>query len=165
MFWYVFILVRASGFSDFLQPFHSKTRFWQVRGHQISHMFNMFCRRRSKSRFLVYFLSFLMLFCVPFGTNFEKKTLPKIVSKKGALLSQTIDYDRGPGLPDSPPRVRTSQTRNNSSSSKCCSNSCPCLWLRKIARKWLFELAAIANVSKQMIKMKRIDVKSTSPVI
>jgi hypothetical protein len=31
-FWYVFILVRASGFSDLLQPFHSKTRFWQVRG-------------------------------------------------------------------------------------------------------------------------------------
>ena len=105
--------------------------------------------------FLVHFLSFLMPFCVPFGTDFEKKTLPKIVSKKGAPLSQTTDYDLGPGLPDSPPRVRTSQTRNNSSSSKCCSNSCPCLWFRKIARTWLFELASIVNYSK---KSKSLDI-------
>ena len=115
----------------------------------------MFCRPRSKSCFVLYCSSFLMPFCVPFCTNFEKKTLPKIVSKKGAPLSQTSDYDRGPGLPDSPPRVRTSQTRNKSSSSKCCSNSCPWLWFRKIGRKWLFELASIANVSKTIRKNEK----------
>ena len=33
--WHVFILVRASGFSDFLQLLYSETRFRQVRWHQI----------------------------------------------------------------------------------------------------------------------------------
>ena len=35
-----------------------------------------------------------------------KKGLREIEQKKGAPLIQTTDYDPGPGLPDSPPRVR-----------------------------------------------------------
>ena len=35
IFWYLFVLVRTSGFSDFWQPFHSKTRFLQVQGYQV----------------------------------------------------------------------------------------------------------------------------------
>ena len=35
-----------------------------------------------------------------------KKGLQKIVLKKGGPLTQTAPYDHGPGLPDSPPRVR-----------------------------------------------------------
>ena len=65
---------------------------------------------------------------------------------------KTTDYPRGRWLPGTPPRVRTTQTRNNSSSSNCYSNSCPWLWLRKIARKWKFELDSIANASKQIRK-------------
>ena len=128
----------------------------------------MFCRPRSKSRFFVYVLILLMPFCVPFGTNFEKKSLPKIVSKKGAPLSQTSDYDRGPGLPDSPPRVRTSQTRNNSSSSKCCSNSCPWLWIRKFVRKLLFELVSIVNKcfkTKLKNEKSRCVIQRASPLV
>ena len=115
----------------------------------------MFCRPRSKSRFLLDFLSLLMPFGLPFGTILRKKPFWKSFQKKSAPLSQTSDYDHGPRLPDSPPRVRTSQTRNKSSSSKCCSNSCPWLWFRKICRKWLFELASIANVSKQNRKNEK----------
>ena len=69
------------------------------------------------------------------------------------------------GSPGTPPRVRIPQTRNNSSSSNCCSNSCPWLWSREIARKWLFGLASIANASKQIEEMERDDVKSTFLVI
>jgi hypothetical protein len=106
------------------------------------------------------FLWLLMPCGVPFGTNFEKKkTFRKSLPKKRVPLYQTADYDHGPRLPDSPPHVRTSQTRNKSSSSKCCSNSCPCLWFRKIDRKWLFGLASIANFSKTKSgKWKRADV-------
>ena len=97
----------------------------------------------------------------------RKKTFRKSLQKKGAPLSQTSDYDHGPRLPDSPPRVRTCQTRNNSSSSKCCSNSCPCLWFRTIVRKLLFELASIAHVSKKNRKIEkaRCIIQRASPLV
>ena len=108
-----------------------------------------------------------MLFGVPPGNIFEKNGGVEIASKKGCPLIQTSGYDHGPRLPDRLPRVRISQTRNNSSSSKCCSSSCPWLWFPKIARQWLFELlASIANVSETNRKNeRRVDVKSTSLVI
>ena len=93
----------------------------------------------------------------------RKKPFRKSFQKKGAPLSQTTHYDRGPGLPDSPPRVRTPRTRNNSSSSKCCSNSCPCLWFRKIARRWLFESSSIAKVSKNNAKMVKMKSRCQNP--
>ena len=79
----------------------------------------------------------------------------KSLQKKRPPYSKTGDYRRVRWLPETPHRVRTSQTRNKSSSSKCCSNSCPWLWFRKIGRKWLFELASIANVSKQNRKNEK----------
>ena len=118
---------------------------------------------------LVFYCIFLVCWC-----NFvfhlapisRKKPFRKSFQKKGAPLSQTTDYDRGPGLPDSPPRVRTSQTRNKSSSSKCCLNSCPWLWFRKIDRKLLFELASFANVSKKWKNEKgRCSIQRASPLM
>ena len=56
--------------------------------------------------------------------HFQKKTFRKSLQKKGYPLGEN------PGLrwlPETPPRVRITQTRNNNSSSNCCSNSCP--WL------------------------------------
>ena len=57
-----------------------------------------------------------------FRKSLQKMTLPQ------TQIREIRDYAHARRLPDSPPRVRTSQTRNNSSSSNCCSNSCPCLW-------------------------------------
>ena len=68
---------------------------------------------------------------------------------------KTTDYRRVRWLPEAPPCVRTFRARNNSSSSKCCSNSCPWLWFREIAQKWLLELASIANVSNKCLKKWR----------
>ena len=131
----------------------------------------MFCRPRSKSRFLLDFLRFLMPFGGSFCIIFQKKTVLGIASKKDAppqtQMREIRDYAPAWRLPDSPPRVRTSQTRNNSSSSKFCSNSCPCLWFRKIARKWLFELASTANVSKTNWKNEkgRCIIERASPLV
>ena len=125
----------------------------------------MFCRPRSKSR-CFWFSLICMSFGVPPSNIFEKKRWCRNRFKKGCPLIQTSGYDHDPRLPDRLPRVRISQTRNNSSSSKCCSSSCPWLWFPKIARQWLFELlASIANVSETNRKNERVDVKSTSLVI
>ena len=81
-------------------------------------------------------------------------------SKKGPLDRKTTDYRRVRWLPETPPRVRTSRTRKTSSSSNCCSDSCPWLWFWKIDRKWLFGLASIANVSKKYWKKWKAIIKS-----
>ena len=58
--------------------------------------------------------SYMTSFGVHFGGSFHKK-LQFLVKKKGSkkwikkrvpALTQTSPYDHGPGLPDSPPRVR-----------------------------------------------------------
>ena len=112
----------------------------------------MFCGLRFKCRFLSDFFTSVMPSGAPFGTIFHKKTLEKSLQKKETPWVKTTDYPHVRWLPETPPRVRITQTRNNSSSSNCCSNSCPWLWLRKIARKRLFELIAIATLSKQKSK-------------
>ena len=123
---------------------------------------------------LVFSEIFLDVWChsgVHFALFFRKKQFRKSLQKKTlpqTQISDIRDYAPARRLPDSPPRVRTSRTRNNSSSSKCCSNSCPCLWFRKIDRKWLFELASIANVSKTNRKNEKgrcIIERASPPVI
>ena len=114
--------------------------------------FSTCCLAFVSSVVLADFVTFLMPSEVPFCTIFETKPFRKSLQKKGGPYSKFRNYERVRWLPGTPPRVRTIQTRNSSSSSNCCSSSCPWLWLRKIARKWLFELASIANVSKTVRK-------------
>ena len=67
------------------------------------------------------------------------------------------DYEHVRRLSERPPRVRASQTRNNSSSSKCCSNLFPWCLFQKISRKcclnWLqlqmFQQIVRTNVNYQ----------------
>ena len=62
----------AAFVSVFLQSFHSKTCFSQVRGHHFSHILGMFCRLRFKCRFLTDFRRFWIPFEGPFGIIFQK---------------------------------------------------------------------------------------------
>ena len=121
----------------------------------------MFCGLPLKCCFLLDFHTFLKSFEAPFCIIFPKKLFRKSLQKRRLPYLKFAHYQRVRRLPGTPPRVRITQTRNNSSSSNCCSNSCPWLWLRKIARKWLFELIAIATVSKKIENMERADLKST----
>ena len=66
---------------------------------------------------------------------FSEKNGSENSFKKGAPQHETTPYEHVRGLPERPPRVRTCQTRNNSSSSKCCSSSFPLLFSQKNARK------------------------------
>jgi len=87
----------------------------------------MFFRLHFKCRFWPCFLDFWRQFGAPLGIIFQKKTLPKMASKKGAPHIKTTPYEHVRRLPGRPPRVRASQTRNNSSSTnfkQCCSSSC-----------------------------------------
>ena len=89
-FLYCFGFVATSGFSDFWQPFHSKTRFLQVQGCQIYYMFNMFCWLRFKFvfyRILWPFWSHLGLHLAPF---FRKKPFRKSLQKKGASIWKRV---------------------------------------------------------------------------
>ena len=56
--------------------------------------------------------------------NFRKR-FRKWLWKKRLTYIKISDHRHVRSLPERPPRVRTSQARNNSSSSKCCSNSFP----------------------------------------
>ena len=125
---------------------------------------HVFCRKsngskiRTSSMCFVGFVPSLFLFEIFFDFRchsgvhvalfFRKKTFRESLQKKmppKTQMREIRDYAPARRLPDSPPGMCTSQTRNNSLSSRCCSNSCPCLWFRKMNRKWLFELASIAN--------------------
>ena len=115
----------------------------------------MFCGFRFKCCFLSDCVTFVKPSGAPFWHHVsEKKKRPENRFKKRDPYLKTTHYRRVRWLPGTPPCVRITQTRDNSSSSKCCSNSCPWLWFRKIARKWLLELASIANVSKSPKKWK-----------
>ena len=110
----------------------------------------MFFRLHFKCRFWPCFLDFWRQFGAPFGINFQKKTLPKMASKKGAPHIKTTPYEHVRRLPGRPPRVRASQTRNNSSSTnfkQCCSSSCSvfenavlicfhCIFFQKCSKNW-----------------------------
>ena len=74
-------------------------------------------------RFVSDFVPFLKQFGAPFGTIFQKKTLPKIASKKVTLCLKFRDYHRVLVAPrDAASRAHFSN-RNNSSSSNSCSIS------------------------------------------
>ncbi len=60
----------------------------------------------------------LEIFCVKNCTFEWKKGSKNRFKKRVPPLTQTRDYDHGPGLPDSPPRVRVFWTRNNCLSKK-----------------------------------------------
>ena len=86
----------------------------------------MFFRLHFKCRFWQCCLDFWRQFGAPFGIIFQKKTLPKMASKKKTPHIKTPPYEHVRRLPGRPPRVRASQTRNKSSSRSsrnCCSNS------------------------------------------
>ena len=82
---------------------------------------------------------------------FFKHTVPTIALTKGSHIKAT-HFERLRRLPGTPPCVRTSQTRNNSSRTKCCSNLFPLIF-PKVAR------ASFANVPTNI--QKNEDVKST----
>ena len=78
------------------------------------------------------FIRYWMLFCFFFWggvrlTPFfnKKKNCAEHSFKKGTPNMKTPPYEHVPGVPERPPRVRSSQTRNNSSILKCCSNLFP----------------------------------------
>ena len=98
LFWLLFTLARASGFSDMLQPFHSKTRFSKVRGHYFLYIFSMFCDF-SSSFFLPHFLGLFMSFAIPFAIILQKKTVPKIASKRGAPQHVNMELWTSPEAP------------------------------------------------------------------
>ena len=122
--------------------------------------------------FLADVVTFWRIFWVPSGTIFEKKTLPKIASKKGPPPLENESLSPCPMAPgDAASRARFSN-RNNGKGSNSSSISARarivvriCVQFvskfefmsirnRKIARKWLLELASIAKVSKTIRKMK-----------
>ena len=83
---------------------------------------------------------------LPTKVPISEKTFPEIFStKKKPTYIKMCDYEHVRGLPGRPPRVRTSQTRNNSSSSTCCSNLLKLHFVQKCSNM-LFELVPIANV-------------------
>ena len=121
----------------------------------------MLFRLHFKCRFWLCFLDFWRQFGAPFGIISQKKTLPKIPSKKGAPNMKTTTYEHVRRLPERPPRVRTSQTRNNSSSTNfkhCCSSSCSVLENAVL-------ICFNCIFTKMFEKMKRVDVKNTLLVI
>ena len=79
-----------------------------------------------------------------------RKTVPGTALKEGALNMQTSLYEHVPGLSERPHRVRTSQTRNNSSSSKDVRICCHCIFQQ------MFESAVCigfhCKLSNNMIK-------------
>ncbi len=86
--------------------------------------------------------------------------------KKGPSNMKTRSYERARRLPERPPRVRTSQTRNNSSSTIREQISKNAARPHVMCSKMLFEFVSIANVPTKMLEqMKRVDVKSTLLVI
>ena len=111
----------------------------------------MFRGLRFKCLFYQIFIDFRCHLGFHLAPIFIKKAFRKSLKKKRPPYLKNDHYRRVRWLPGTPPRVRITQTRNNSSSSKS-SNSCPWLWFRKIARKWLFELASVATASKQIRK-------------
>ena len=91
----------------------------------------MFCRLRFKCRCLLDFLRFWMPFGGPLCTISQKtKNGSENSFKKGAPYIKTRHYEHIWGLPKELPRVRTSRTRNNSSSWKSCSNLFPLFFAR-----------------------------------
>ena len=149
IFWYVFILVHASGFSsDFLQPLPFENTFF-ARSPMVPKLGHFQCVLWASFQ-VCFFFRFSLIFDAIQGSMlhyFSEKTFWESLQKRSpqTQMREIRDYAPAQRLPDSPPGTCTSQTRSNSLSSRCCSNWCPCLWFRKMNRKWLFELASIAN--------------------
>ena len=105
---------------------------------------------------------FLVTCWGPCGTIFQKIMIPRIAPTKVPRQIQTPPYSNARRLPERPPRVCTSQTRNISSSPKRCSNLLPMpLFQQQIARKCCLEWLQLQMLRKHISKMKRIDVNST----
>ena len=122
------------------------------------------------------YLSALLVLVIFGSPSIRKRVSCKSEGIKLAHVQHVLWTYENPTLSPCPmvPRDAASRSHNsnkeqyNGSSSNCCSNSCPWLWLRKIARKWLFELIAIATVSNRNSKKWKgliSDIKSTSLVI
>ena len=113
----------------------------------------MFCGLRFKCCFLSDFVTFLMpsgLHSAPF---FRKKPFRKLLQKQKPPLLENEELSPCPRAPrDAASRAHNS---NNCSSSNYCSNS----------NQYLFELIAIATVSKKIEKMEMVDVKTQFLVI
>ena len=97
-FLYCFGFVGTSGFSVFWQLFHSKTCLASPGVSNLAH-FQHVLLTSFQVRFLSDFLTFLRPSGAPFGTIFQKKTLPKIASKKGDPLLENNGLWRDPGAP------------------------------------------------------------------
>ena len=124
----------------------------------------MFCRLRFKCRFLLYFLRCLMPSASPFGISVQKNGSGNSLKKRGGGSHiKTTHYEHVRGLPERPPRMHTSQTRSNSSSSKSWSNSFPLLFSPK---RFCFPNVVRIGINCKCFKhtfeqMKRIDVENT----
>ena len=126
-------------------------------------------------RFSSDFVTFLRLSGIPFGTIFQTKTIPKIVPHIQAPLVEISPLSACPMAPrDAASRTRFSTVTIARARILVRFQLELELWLefvskfeliairnRKIARKWLLELASIAKVSKTIRKMERADIKST----
>ena len=110
IFLYFFVLIGTSGFSDFFTTIPFENAFLaSPRVLNLAH-FQHVLWTSFQVRFLLDFVSFVRPFGVPLGTIFEKKSIPKIASKKGDPPLKNPSLSPCPMAPETQPRVRSSRT-------------------------------------------------------